>query len=99
MASKQSINNNSALQSPLLDDDGKDAASSSDEQQHVEITRSTKLYAFCASLNSCNLGYDIGVNTGAGPLTPIITLVNQRSTRIILRITKSICNGLYEQTV
>ena len=66
MASKQSTNN-SALQSPLLDDGGKDA-SSSDERQHVEITRSTKLYAFCASLNSCNLGYDIGVNTGAGPL-------------------------------
>ena len=22
----------------------------------------------CAALNSCNLGYDIGVNTGAGPL-------------------------------
>jgi len=36
--------------------------------QHMQITRSTKLYAFCASLNSCNLGYDIGVNTGAGPL-------------------------------
>lgn len=34
----------------------------------LKITRSTKLYALCASLNSCNLGYDIGVNTGAGPL-------------------------------
>lgn len=34
----------------------------------LKITRSTKLFAFCAALNSCNLGYDIGVNTGAGPL-------------------------------
>ena len=34
----------------------------------LKITRSTKLYAFCAALNSCNLGYDIGVSTGAGML-------------------------------
>ncbi|KAL9187317.1 hypothetical protein ACHAXT_001420 [Thalassiosira profunda] len=34
----------------------------------LQITRATKLYAFCAALNSCNLGYDIGVNTGAGML-------------------------------
>ena len=34
----------------------------------LKITRATKLYAFCAALNSWNLGYDIGVNTGAGML-------------------------------
>ena len=34
----------------------------------LKITRSTKLFAICAALNSCNLGYDIGVNTGAGML-------------------------------
>lgn len=34
----------------------------------IPITNSTKLFAFCAALNSCNLGYDIGVNTGAGPM-------------------------------
>ena len=34
----------------------------------LKVTRHTKIYAFCAALNSCNLGYDIGVNTGAGPL-------------------------------
>lgn len=34
----------------------------------LKVTRHTTLYAFCAALNSCNLGYDIGVNTGAGPL-------------------------------
>ena len=34
----------------------------------LEVTRSTRLFALCAALNSCNLGYDIGVNTGAGPL-------------------------------
>lgn len=30
------------------------------------ITRATKIYALCAAVNSCNLGYDIGVNTNAG---------------------------------
>ena len=34
----------------------------------VRITSATYLYAFCAALNSCNLGYDIGVNTNAGHL-------------------------------
>lgn len=75
-SNKQSINN-STLQSPLLstsasgDDDNivtTTTSSDEDEHKHLQITRSTKLYAFCASLNSCNLGYDIGVNTGAGPL-------------------------------
>mmetsp|Transcript_25347 Transcript_25347/g.37181 ORF Transcript_25347/g.37181 Transcript_25347/m.37181 type:complete len:595 (+) Transcript_25347:83-1867(+) len=31
----------------------------------VRVTRANKLFAFCAALNSCNLGYDIGVNTDA----------------------------------
>ena len=31
-----------------------------------EIPYNVKLFAFCAALNSCNLGYDIGVYTGAG---------------------------------
>ena len=44
-----------------------EASKSSQNSGHL-ITRSTKLYAFCAALNSCNLGYDIGVNTGAGML-------------------------------
>jgi hypothetical protein len=34
----------------------------------VKITRSTYIYAFCAAVNSCNLGYDIGVSTEAGKL-------------------------------
>jgi hypothetical protein len=36
----------------------------------VPVKASSKVYLWvlCASLNSCNLGYDIGVNTGAGPL-------------------------------
>jgi hypothetical protein len=34
----------------------------------MPLTRATKLYAFCASINSCNLGYDIGVSTEAGRL-------------------------------
>jgi MFS family permease len=32
------------------------------------VTRSTYCYALGAALNSCNLGYDIGVSTNAGPL-------------------------------
>jgi len=34
----------------------------------IKITRSTYIYAFCAAVNSCNLGYDIGVSTEAGKL-------------------------------
>ena len=34
----------------------------------VPITKSTKLFAFCAALNSCNLGYNLGVVAGAAPL-------------------------------
>jgi hypothetical protein len=33
---------------------------------NVAITRATKIFALCAAVNSCNLGYDIGVNTNAG---------------------------------
>jgi hypothetical protein len=32
------------------------------------ITRSTYLFVMCAAINSCNLGYDIGVSTDAGKL-------------------------------
>jgi len=34
----------------------------------VKVTRSTVVFALCAALNSCNLGYDIGVSTRAGGL-------------------------------
>lgn len=34
----------------------------------TRVTRSTVIFALCAALNSCNLGYDIGVSTNAGPL-------------------------------
>jgi hypothetical protein len=34
----------------------------------VKIPKKVYIWALCAALNSCNLGYDIGVNTGAGPL-------------------------------
>jgi sugar porter (SP) family MFS transporter len=33
-----------------------------------ELPFAVYLYSFCAALNSCNLGYDIGVSTNAGPL-------------------------------
>mmetsp|Transcript_14627 Transcript_14627/g.33837 ORF Transcript_14627/g.33837 Transcript_14627/m.33837 type:complete len:576 (-) Transcript_14627:261-1988(-) len=34
----------------------------------VRITNATYFYVLCAALNSCNLGYDIGVSTNVGPL-------------------------------
>lgn len=34
----------------------------------VPVTRATYLYAFCASVNSCNIGFDIGVSTEVGRL-------------------------------
>jgi len=34
----------------------------------ITVTKSTKLFCFCAALNSCNLGYDIGVSSEAGIL-------------------------------
>ena len=80
-SSKES--SSSLLKFPLLEDDDDDdnTQESPSQQTHegehrydhgsmtsLKITRATKLYAFCAALNSCNLGYDIGVNTGAGML-------------------------------
>jgi MFS family permease len=38
-----------------------------EEILHHKVTRSTVIFALCAAVNSCNLGYDIGVNTNAGP--------------------------------
>lgn len=34
----------------------------------VSVSRSTYIFVFCAAMNSCNLGFDVGVNTGAGRL-------------------------------
>lgn len=34
----------------------------------VAITRSTYVFVCCAAVNSCNLGYDIGVSTEASKL-------------------------------
>lgn len=34
----------------------------------VKVSSKVYIWALCAALNSCNLGYDIGVNTSAGPL-------------------------------
>jgi len=42
-----------------------DAAAASEQDEAVP--RYVVLLAMCAALNSCNLGYDIGVNSGVGP--------------------------------
>lgn len=34
----------------------------------IKLSHKTYIWVMCAALNSCNLGYDIGVNTGAGPM-------------------------------
>lgn len=40
----------------------------STDDEYIELTRSARIYALCAAINSCNLGYDIGVSTNVGPL-------------------------------
>jgi hypothetical protein len=45
-----------------VDDDSSDSNNNDDDT----ISRWTYVYALCAALNSCNLGYDIGVSTGVG---------------------------------
>ena len=37
-------------------------------ETEILITRAVKVFAFCAAINSCNLGYDIGVSTTASKL-------------------------------
>ena len=34
----------------------------------VQMSSQVYVWVLCAALNSCNLGYDIGVNTSAGPI-------------------------------
>jgi hypothetical protein len=34
----------------------------------IPVTWATMIYVFCAALNSCNLGYDIGVSTNVSKL-------------------------------
>ena len=40
----------------------------SNEDSLMMITPAVKKFALCAALNSCNLGFDIGVNTGTADL-------------------------------
>jgi hypothetical protein len=39
----------------------------SNDDKTPSLTNATKVFALCAALNSCNLGYDIQVCTNAGP--------------------------------
>jgi MFS family permease len=52
---------------PVHHKDSSDVLDHQDENISSSVTWSTYLYVFCAALNSCNLGYDIGVSTNAGP--------------------------------
>ena len=46
----------------------RDHRDDSDSAPVVTVTKATYLFVLCASLNSCNLGYDIGVSTEASRL-------------------------------
>jgi MFS family permease len=48
-------------------DDAIESGGGESEETHHKVTRSTVIFALCAAVNSCNLGYDVGVNTNAGP--------------------------------
>lgn len=41
---------------------------SDESDQLLPVTRSTMIFVLCAALNSCNLGYDIGVSTNVSKL-------------------------------
>jgi hypothetical protein len=64
---KFSIDSNSAADGND-EDDNDDNGICNRQDGHVKLTRATILFAVCASVNSCNLGYDIGVSTEAGRL-------------------------------
>mmetsp|Transcript_13596 Transcript_13596/g.16514 ORF Transcript_13596/g.16514 Transcript_13596/m.16514 type:complete len:553 (+) Transcript_13596:181-1839(+) len=61
---------NKTLSDDLYDDgpDEKWQGRKKKKNKKVKVSRSTYIFAMCAALNSCNLGYDIGVNTSAGKL-------------------------------
>lgn len=48
--------------------DQQEAVSISHHAPVATVTRATYIYALCAAINSANIGYDVGVNTQAGPL-------------------------------
>ena len=71
--SNPSNNDNDRLEVVSFDEDGGgdgggDADGSDREDEKRQLTRYTLLYAGCAAVNSCNLGYDIGISTTAGRL-------------------------------
>ena len=53
-----------------------------DANADIPIRRATKIFAMCAALNSCNLGFDIGVNTSAGKLLQDSSILEE-----VLRLT------------
>ena len=62
----------------------------------VKITSSTYLFAICASVNSCNLGYDIGISTEIGRL--IQDDFGLTRTSSVLSIQFSLLSVLYSHT-
>jgi hypothetical protein len=58
---------------PSEDKDPSNLAMQSTQQPYEgigeeRVTKATYIFVLCAALNSCNLGYDIGVSTEAGKL-------------------------------
>lgn len=52
----------------LENDDDDDLQYNHNDRPISSVSKSTYVFVMCAALNSCNLGYDIGVNTSAGKL-------------------------------
>ena len=55
-------------ETPLLQSHVDKTSDSFGDGALLNVSFKANLFSMCAALNSCNLGYDIGVNTGAGPL-------------------------------
>ena len=76
MADVNKDNSDSAMQDVDLPNPDHPKLQQSHEGEHhgdygssaIPINRAVKTFALCAAVNSCNLGYDIGMSTTAGQL-------------------------------
>lgn len=60
------------------------SSSSTKDNYKTPITRYNYIFAFCAALNSCNLGYDVGVNTDAVKLVEESMNLSQKQIEIFV---------------
>ena len=60
--------NNTTIATNSDDDESNRNDIGTNDHNSKEISKTVRTLALCAALNSCNLGYDIGVYTGVGEL-------------------------------